>query len=188
MNASRSARRPSASPFCTEAKRPLARSSAAIAWLALAKRSSPAPPSAMSTMREATPLLICSSRSSCIGVADGGRKAPRSATTRVRASCAALSARSSSHRATASRGRSLPIVQDPHHRAVAACLDDLDAPQAGLGAREGDGLDVALDLGVARRKAQRPAAARAGEMELVVALELRKIAGERRAHALDQRA
>src|SRR5688572_7572021 len=188
MNASRSARSASLSPFCTEAKSPLERSSAAIERLAAASRASDAPPSAMRMRRDATPLLICSSRSCWVGVAEGGRNAPRSATMRVRASCQTLSAMMTSQRATASRGRSLLVMQDRHYRAVAGGLYDLDLLQARTGAGEGDAVDAAPDLRTARREPQAPGFARPGKFDAVMALELGKIAGERRAHTGHQRA
>ena len=66
--------------------------------------------------------------------------------------------------ATASRGRLLPIMQDGHHRAVAAALEHLDALQPGARARERDRLDVSAQLRLARREPQLPRAARAGEL------------------------
>src|SRR5688572_7412119 len=188
MNASRSARNPSSPPFCTEANRPLARSFAAMEWLACARRSASAPPSATRRRREATPLRICSSRSCCAGLADGGRKAPRSATTRVRVSCQPLTTRTRSQMATARRGRLLPIMQDGHDGAVAAALEHLDALQPGARARQRNRVDVGAQLRLARRELQLPCLARAGELYAVVALELRAVAGQGGAHACHQRA
>src|ERR671914_78685 len=192
MNASRSARNPSAPPFCTEARSPLERSSAAMEPLAAASRASGAPPMAMRMMRDATPLLICSSSSCWVGVAEGGRNALRSATTRVRASCQTLSARMTSQMATARRGRLLPVMHDRHHRAVAGGLDNLDLLEMRRRARQRNRVDDAPHPRIARHEAQVPRFARAGKLDPVVALELGKIAGdaeelvERRLHVLRQ--